>query len=403
MRKKRRSARAVAGGPRRKTVLVLADAPGTIRGDALSPEWRGVLECGRRFGWDILDLHHWGYEVPQGVRPDGLIARCDASYHDLVAAWHARAPVGVVLHAPYATEGPYPYPIVRMDTVMIGDKAADYFLERRFRNTAVCHYGEPVRFTALREFEARVKGAGATCASIPCRTGDSLSARGKAVKRQLAELELPLAIFCTNDRLAVRVCRWCREMGLAVPEQVAILGRGNDLMACEYNPVPLSSIDLAPEQVGTEAARLLQRMMDGAPAPAEPLRVPVGGVITRRSTDILAVPDAAVAHALRYIWDRYRENIGVDDIAAACGASRSKLAHHFRAELGRTVVQELTRHRLQRACELLTSGDALIADVAALSGYRSPQYFNGQFKRAFGVSPQRYRQRERKARRLVKG
>lgn len=142
-------------------------------------------------------------------------------------------------------------------------------------------------------------------------------------------------------------------------------------------------------------------MMDGDPAPIEPLRVPVGGIITRRSTDILAVPDPAVAYALRYIWDHYRENIGIDQIAAACVISRRKLSRHFRAQLGRTVIEELTRRRLQEACELLTTGDALITDIAALTGYRSPQYFNEQFKRAFGMPPQGYSNRELKTSRLT--
>lgn len=379
-----------------KTVLVLNDGVGgRAKRRVLDPEMQGAMDVGQAYGWRMIDPRQWSGDLPAGVVPDGLIADRTSSYGDVVKRWYPQVPVGVVIDREMLHKGPYA--VVQTDLVMIGDRAADYFLERQFRHFAACHYGEKDRTRAVREFEDRVAASSGDCFMIACPpTGEEAGASyAQSIQRQIAEMPLPLAIFCTNDRLAVRISHWCLDMGLDIPEQVAILGLGNAPASCRYNPVPLSSIDLVPERRGAEAARLLQRMMEGEPVPDEPVHVPVGGVVTRRSTDILAIPDRDVARALRYMWDHYREDIGLDRIAAACGISRSKLAQHFRKSLNRTVVQELTRYRLHEARRLLIAGDAPVADIAVKVGFSRTQYFHKVFKRAFALTPQEYRKRAR--------
>ena len=218
-----------------------------------------------------------------------------------------------------------------------------------------------------------------------------------SVRQQLQALHTPLGIFCANDRLAVRLSRWCREEGIAVPEQAAILGYDDDTTACLTNPVPLSSIEPHYEQHGFEAARLLQRMMHGESiAPGTVIRVPPRGIVTRRSTDIMAISDIRVAHALRYIWDHFRTNIGPDDAAAFCKTPRRSLDRRFKKALGRTIGKEIMRQRLTNAETLLTESDMPAVDIAAQVGFKTPQYFSLQFKKHFGLTPKSFRQREQK-------
>jgi LacI family transcriptional regulator len=168
------------------------------------------------------------------------------------------------------------------------------------------------------------------------------------------------------------------------------------LIACQSGPVPLSSISRDYERHGLEAARLLQRMMDGEQIPAGTIvRVPPQEIITRRSTDIMAIQDTKVALALRYIWDHYRSFVSPAAVAAYCRVPRRSLERRFKNALGRTIMKEVMRQRLSKACELLATGETSAIDISACLGFGTPQYFNFQFKKEFGIPPQAYRERER--------
>ena len=78
-----------------------------------------------------------------------------------------------------------------------------------------------------------------------------------------------------------------------------------------------------------------------------------------------------------------------------CGVHRRTLDRLFKKSLGRTVSQEISRRRLMTARELLLTEDRPVADIAALVGFQTPQYFTYQFKKRFGLAPQRYRDTRR--------
>ena len=50
----------------------------------------------------------------------------------------------------------------------------------------------------------------------------------------------------------------CRRAGLAVPEEVAVLGVDNDEVLCALSPPPMSRVILNPRRGGWEAAALLR-------------------------------------------------------------------------------------------------------------------------------------------------
>ena len=131
--------------------------------------------------------------------------------------------------------------------------------------------------------------------------------------------------------------------------------------------------------------------MDGEPAPKEPVLIAPAGVVTRKSTDVLALPDLDTARALRYIWEHFTEPLQVSDIADAVAVSRRKLERHFRAHLHRSVNEELIRKRIERGCELLTTTDLSINDIARQVGFSTETYFFRIFRRTMGMTPRKYR------------
>lgn len=355
----------------------------------------GIMRHAAQEGWDVVDLRCWHWNIPRKL--DGLIYGRHITSPDVIDRLCRDIPHHVEIHPEQnlsAARG------VVADMEALGRKAAEYYLERGFYNFALAAYETYDMVESLRAFKMRIEKGGGTCQAVeglhlPNKV--LLTKIRDSVRKQLRKLDYPLGIFCVNDRLAARLCAWCIEEGIAVPEQAAILGYGNDSVACLTSQVPLSSISPDYERHGVEAARLLQRMMDGENIPpGTVIRVPPLDIITRRSTDITAIQDTKAALALRYIWDHYRNPISPDDLAAFCGVPRRSLERRFKKALGRTIMKEVLRKRLSKAGEMLATEEIPAIDIAAHVGFGTPQYFNFQFKKKFGVPPQAYRERERR-------
>jgi LacI family transcriptional regulator len=208
----------------------------------------------------------------------------------------------------------------------------------------------------------------------------------------LKELPKPLGVLALNDVVAAEVIDAADLAGLTVPTEVAILGIDNDPVLTELGSVPLSSIDIARERVGYEAAALLDRLMRGESVPSEPVLVQPLGVVTRRSTETLAVHDADIARAARFIRDHFREPITVADVAAHTFLSRRRLQDRFQAAIGHGMNDEITRQRLDFARHLLTQTNHKISAIATLSGFSSVHRMAKVFQRVLSTTPQTYRQ-----------
>ena len=119
------------------------------------------------------------------------------------------------------------------------------------------------------------------------------------------------------------------------------------------------------------------------------------GVVARGSSDALAIDDAEVAAAARFIRDHATEGIGLDDVAAATGMSRASATRRFKAAMRRSIHAEIERVRLERAKQLLAGTDLPMKRIAILSGFRCLPYLSRRFRLALGQTPAEFRQRER--------
>jgi AraC-like DNA-binding protein len=150
-------------------------------------------------------------------------------------------------------------------------------------------------------------------------------------------------------------------------------------------------------RAGFEAAQTLHALMQGAPVqPDARILVKPTHVSRRQSTASGFSQDPLVVGARRYIFDRFAERgIQIGDIARHCGVSRRLLETRFVHALGRTLLQELTDVRMERARTLLRDSLETVTDIAAASGFSDPNYFTKAFRQRHGVPPLRYRERAR--------
>jgi len=211
----------------------------------------------------------------------------------------------------------------------------------------------------------------------------------------LRELPKPSGVMACNDDRGREVLEACRAGGVRVPEELAIIGVDNDELLCELADPPLSSVALNGEGVGYRAAALLDRMMRRRVRKprrlvAEPLHV-----VTRRSTDMIAIDDPDVAKAVGFIHDHATECIQIDDVVRHVAISRRNLETRFRKVVGRAPHAELQRVRLERAIHFLLDTDLSIPKIAEAVGYSTPSYFIQVFRKVHATTPARFRRQTR--------
>ncbi|MEN6448931.1 MAG: helix-turn-helix domain-containing protein, partial [Thermoguttaceae bacterium] len=160
---------------------------------------------------------------------------------------------------------------------------------------------------------------------------------------------------------------------------------------CAMSTPPLSSVQFNGEQIGYQAAAMLARLMAGEPVPKEPMLVKPLGIVTRQSSDVVALENQDLAAAVRFIREHACDGITVDDVLRAVLVSRSSLERQMRNVLGRTPAAEIARVQFNRVRELLSETELSLAAIAGKVGFNYPQYMAEAFKRRFGQTPGEFR------------
>jgi LacI family transcriptional regulator len=323
-------------------------------------------------------------------RPDGVIAMVRTAE----AASKLRAWGGPVVDCAYDFDD-LPFAQVGFDARLIGRAAADHLAQLPGRTFASVGDETPAGRLVREPFAERLRERGLDATAAPPgfnRPYAEDPASAAAAAEWLRSLPKPAAVFASHDALARRLADACLDAGLRVPEEVAILGCLNDEFLCTAATPPLSSVSVPLPALGYEAARVLDSLMGGAPPPGR-VALPPLGVVTRQSTDPAAVAEPELAAALRFIRAHRGDRIGVDDIATACGLSRSSLERRFRAALGRGPLAELLRQRVDHAKHLLAETDAPVKEVARAAGFHDTRHLAVTFRQRVGSSPAKFRAR----------
>lgn len=288
------------------------------------------------------------------------------------------------------------FPRVSTDLNALGQLATQHFLDRGFKSFAYCSLAGLSYVLQLQEsFAQAAKAAGGVCNIYAAKPGLGAEMDWNSDLTQLGEwmksLPKPVAMLAW-DYSSGRAIMFAAELaGLMVPEEVAVLCGGDDDLLCEVLQTPMSGIRAASEKIGHESARLLAGMMSGGKPPEKPIFFPPDKIITRHSTDTLAIQDRALARALSFIREHDSHRIEVKDVTRHAGVSRRALEQKFTKVLHRTPASEIRRVHLERAKRLLEETDLPIPDVAESAGYGSPEYMAGIFRSELQTTPLKYR------------
>jgi LacI family transcriptional regulator, galactose operon repressor len=357
----------------------------------------GIESYAREHGWHLYANLAHEKVIPWGWEGDGVLAWLGAG-DDLAEFVQAvnRPTVDFSLRRPHLR-------FARMleDHAHAAQLVADHFLTRGFRHFLFYSDADNWSYEERGEgFRNALKQAGHDATWLrwhksPLFTAgrDEWRQKRKWLAAEMKKAPKPLAVFAANDQQALDVLESCESVGIAVPEQVALIGAENFLPAPDAMRTPISSVDTNLATLGYRGAELLDDLMKGRLAPAQPIRIPAAGLVARKSSDILNISHQGVARSLRHIWEHCHEPICVKDLVGVAAMSRRGLHMAFLDHLGRTPGQELQRARIDRAKQLLITADQKIETIAGMCGYQSANSFCIAFKRVTGLTAKKFRER----------
>ncbi len=292
--------------------------------------------------------------------------------------------------------------LVQSDDEIVGRLAAEHLLER---NAAMYGYvglasGEWVEVRGKAFMEA-IKRTGSSCLHFDPMGREASRSRIASLGKWLIDSPKPLAIMACNDECGRLVMDTARNVGLLIPEDVSVLGVDNDEPLSSLVWPGLSSVVLATDQIGQNAASMLNRILNGQLVSKKYLYISPLGIAIRGSTRHLALSDPNLSRVIAAIHEGVAKPLSVPDLVKLVPMSRISLERLFRRVLGRTPLQEIRRTRIAQARNLLVATNLPIKAIAEHCGYAAPARLIEAFHKETSQSPSAYRSQVAKKRKMV--
>ncbi len=349
------------------------------------------------FYWEPGGLET-AWPILKSIEADGIILR-DGELLDEVLA--LKIPAVVVGHKRKEIPG---LVNVVTDSAHVGYLGAEHLIQCGFKHFAFAGFtslaDETASWSQLREehFARHIERAGFTLSMyrIPAASAHGWVEERASLAAWLQSLPKPVGLMACNDDCGVQVMEACKIAGLAVPDQVGVIGADNDEIVCGLSNPAMSSVAINFQRAGYESAAALDQLMNSAPGTAikklpSKIFVPATHVATRRSTDVVAVADSSLGRALKYIRDHARRSIGVNDVARAAGLSRRALERRFRSEIGMSILDQIRKARTDQICRMLVETNLPVGQIAEALDFADVQHFARYFRASRDMSPLAYR------------
>ncbi|MGC4073929.1 MAG: substrate-binding domain-containing protein [Nibricoccus sp.] len=368
------SSAAFGGRPKSKILLLQASWSDQL--------FTGIATYASKYDWDLDASHYWNAELP--------MVRCDGA-EGVIAQVGTGSRRSEILRFLSETKLPVVY-VDDEEAVAVGQKilvnlreiaavSVDHFRRRSFQEITFISFSETRASISLRRsLEEEMAGVMQLHSIHPGKLTDWVRNCSK-----------PSAVIAANDLDAVRIVQMCSNLRVRVPEEIAVLGIGNNGLLCSSGHISVSSVETNMAAVGYEAAAALSLLMSNQPLKNSPTLISPVGVARRRSTDTIAMKDSDAAIALRFVRENYRSPLNRNEIYDMLGPQALRTERVFKKYLGRTISQELTRLRMEEAVKLLADETVGMDEVAMRCGFEGRFSLDRVFYRHYGCTPRTYR------------
>lgn len=382
------------------------------------PVLGGVVDYMRLHGlWRLVTENNSygemeGAKIGIGWQGDGLILY-RASQKEL-ADYKARG-IAVVL---LSTEGPdEDFPRILPDNRQAGSMAAEHLQGLGLQSFAFLGRGETlyqeeefapgIRIYArerLSGFKETLKESGHEpqvhyLPGFPLWKEDTWRDIENEVANFLMELPSPVGLFAVDDALAAVVLRAAEKINKQVPNELAVIGFGDDLSYCHASLPALSSISYPGREAGFQAAKQIDQQLHRQPVSQKNPRIPANTLLLRESTDFIAIDDEETVNLIRWIrLHAPRKSVQVSDLENQSEYSLSSIKSRFRKYLGHSPKEEIKKVRLQHLSYLLRNPTLSLSEISHAMQFSSTHEMSRFFLREAGERPTVYRDRCRQER-----
>lgn len=273
----------------------------------------------------------------------------------------------------------------------IGRMGANFFLEQGFKNIAFCCIDtdqSPNTKKCVDEFSSEIKNT--TLTGVTAHT--HLYTTGKKFLQWINQQPKPMAIVFNSDALAEKALQVCLLNRIAVPDEVSILGVGNDELICNLVTPQISSIDISADRLGFEAVRQLHSISQKEAAPGSfPLKVLPRFIVERTSTTYYGGVNPILKKGIEHIEQNYKSRLKVNTICDVCSISRRSLEKYFLEELGATILTTIRKVKIKHAQKMLAYTNLTPDEIADKLNAGSTRNFCRTFTAFKGMTPVQYR------------
>lgn len=334
-------------------------------------------------------------DLMRAWKPDAMIVR-ESTPHAYDAILKTRIPI---IYGP-STEPHRDLPNIIVDDDAAGRMAAKHLYENGIRSFAFCGMGELFFWSRRRRqgFCNQIAELGHDVKVFESQDGaDYLSwnPRFPVLKRWLSDLPPHTGIMGCNDDFTLLIQEACMAVGRNIPDDISLIGVGDDASVCELAATPLSSVSLKLKRAGYTAAEFLSKQLQGKNSKGNPARADIiiepSHIQARRSSDPAETRDPEVAKAIAFITEQMNHPIDVQDVVEVVSLSRRSLYHRFQMATGQSISGYIRRRRLERFSRLLIETNLTISEIAYSMGYDSDTNISRLFKKHYKMSPSAFR------------
>ena len=374
-------------------------------------EYKAMFDFASHHDWQIRTVEymnaavsrHWkNNPAPQPKvrellalwKPDGCLVECGGSSSEPWQDEFGDIPA-VYLDRPLIKNNPK-IVCVSSDAKAIAIAAAKELLSLDIDNFAYARHFNPQPWDLDREkaFAALIRQHGKRITSFTIPQQESVGNEVKELVPVLQALPKPCGIFAANDETAAAVITTCCKLGIAIPDEVAVIGVDNDEEICENLPVTLSSIEQDMADTGLLAAQLLERMMSPDDTPVKSLHYGIKRIVRRASANGLRNLDCRVAAAIEFIRTNACKQITPADVAEKMSCSLRHAHRLFPSIRRHSILDEIHLRRIDVAKEQLQAHVLSFESIAELCGYASLTDFGRVFKRYTGLTPRNWQKQQ---------
>ena len=323
--------------------------------------------------------------------PVGLIVESGSSDFDISNNNVSGCPMVYLDHDPQTL--PPDTSCVYQDSAATGRMAAKELMSTGFRSFAYVPY-----FTQRFWCEDRKRGFREALAlnGLDCTVFDCGTARSKGIAYQnkmrgwLQKLSKPCGIFAANDHIGEEILTAAAYTGIAVPQEIAVVGVDDYAPICEHAVTPLTSIKPDFRKGGELAVLALRELVNGKKSAVRTTFGPVG-IVRRASSRVFRIYDRQVSDAVEMIRRKACEGMSSREVFSLFSCSRRMAEKRFRKVVGHSVLDEIQSVRIARACELLANPQLTLEALANFCGYHSVNALRKVFRAATGKTLHEWR------------